>query len=83
MVNVGQDNENLRNEALLEVSNLLEMAQSVPDIVNPGERRATLSTVTAMFEGMAQDEGGADGVWNPEATESILDLLRAAAPLIM
>ena len=80
MVNVGRDDEHLRNEALLEVSNLLEMAQSVPDIIDPGERLVTLSTITAMFEGMANDKGGPDGVWNPEETESILDSLRAAAP---
>ena len=80
MANVERDNEQWRNEALLEVSNLLEMAQSVPNIVDPEERSVTLSTITAMFEGMANDEGGPDGVWNSEETEVILDSLCAAEP---
>ena len=80
MANVGRDDEHLRNEALLEVANLLEMARSLGNMNDPQEREVTLSTVTAIFEGMAVDEGGTDGVWNLEETESILDSLRSAAP---
>ena len=80
MANVGRDDEHLRNEALLEVANLLEMARSLGNMNDPQERLVTLSTVIAVFEGMAIDEGGTDGAWNPEETESILDSLRSAAP---
>ena len=72
--------ENTRNEALLEVANLLEMARSVPNIVDPVQRANTLSTVIAMFEGMAIDEGGADGVWNRQETDAVLEQLRGTEP---
>ena len=56
------------------------MAQSVPNIMDGEQCSVTLSTITAMFEGMANDEGGPDGVWNSAETNAILDLLCAAEP---
>ena len=72
--------ENTRNEALLEVANLLEMAQGVPQIHHPENRLETLNLVIIMFEGMAIDEGGPDGAWNRQETDAILEQLRANEP---
>ena len=69
--------ENRRNDALLEVYNLLEMARSVPNIVDSVQRSETLIMVIAIFEGMAHDEGGTDGVWDRGETDKILEDLRS------
>ena len=72
--------KNARNEALLEFANLLEMTRSVPQIDHPEKRLEILSLVIAMFEGMANDEGGPDGVWNRQETDVVLEQLRATEP---
>ena len=72
--------ENMRNDALLEVANLLKMAQGVPQIDHPEKRLETLRLVIVMFEGMAIDEGGPDGAWNHQETDAVLEQLRATEP---
>ena len=77
-MNVNRNEQELVNDGIIELRNLLEMARSMATMIHQEERQQTLSFVTLIFEGMADDEGGPDGAWPRQETNSILVSLRAA-----
>ena len=79
-IDVDEVDEETRRQGLMECSELLRMARRVLTIVDANERLEAMSTVTVMFECVAEDESGPDGGWNRGVTDGILDELRAATP---
>ena len=79
-IDVDEVDEETRRQGLMECSELLRMARRVLTIVDTNERLEAMSTVTVMFECVAEDESGPDGGWNGGVTDGILDELRAATP---